>query len=319
VKKTKINNTLKILAPGSSLKRRVVYSLAIVRLILAPVIFLTIYYLFKMGGIVNRIVNKDAPVTTLAEQISVEMLQARRSERNYFLLNDQAYLKENRKAADQIRGLVAQIESRQPAEQDSTKDILQSLQLYERQFANAVELLQEHGGTTTERVQQAVQTYETDLNEVLRHSRRMENTQLVQELQSQVQSFDADLAKTLAQKNPTLRQVTAELQATSQHVLQVATQLEAESWKRVQRDHEEARRLLYDAEWVLSIVSVITFLLSVWISFVLPRAVVKPLVSLKNAVDHAAAGNLPVEFELEGEGEIIDLARSIDKLIHRVP
>jgi hypothetical protein len=45
---------------------------------------------------------------------------------------------------------------------------------------------------------------------------------------------------------------------------------------------------------------------------VLPRAVVKPLVSLKNAVDHAAAGNNPVEFELEGEGEIIDLARSID-------
>jgi hypothetical protein len=43
------------------------------------------------------------------------------------------------------------------------------------------------------------------------------------------------------------------------------------------------------------------------------------LVNLKNAVDHAAAGNDPVEFELTGEGEIIDLARSIDKLIHRVP
>ena len=70
---------------------------------------------------------------------------------------------------------------------------------------------------------------------------------------------------------------------------------------------------------MLSIVSVITFLLSIWISFVLPRAVVKPLLNLKNAVDHAAAGNDPVEFELTGEGEIIDLARSIDKLIHPVP
>ena len=37
---TRIGKTLKILAPGSSLKRRVAYSLAIVRLILAPVIFL---------------------------------------------------------------------------------------------------------------------------------------------------------------------------------------------------------------------------------------------------------------------------------------
>lgn len=315
---TRIHKTFKILAPGSSLKRRVVYSLAIVRLILAPVIFLTIYYLFRMGAIVNRIVNKDAPATTLAQQISVEMLQARRSERNYFLLNDQAYLKDNRQAADQIRGLVAQIDRLQPAEQDGTKDVLKSLQLYEQQLADAVAILQERGGTSTERVQQAVNAYETDLNDLLRRSRRIGNAQLVQELQSRVQSFDVDLAKTLGQENPALRLVTPEMQATSQHVLRVAAQLEAESWERVERDHLETRGLLHDAEWVLSIVSAITFLLSIWISFVLPRAVVKPLVNLKNAVDHAAAGNNPVEFELEGEGEIIDLARSIDNLIHRV-
>jgi nitrogen fixation/metabolism regulation signal transduction histidine kinase len=240
------------------------------------------------------------------------------AKRNYFLLNDQAYLKDNRQAADQIRGLVAQIDSLQPAEQDGTRDVLKSLQLYEHQFADAVALLQERGGTSTERVQQAVDAYETDLNELLQRSRRIGNAQLVQELQSRVQSFDADLAKTLGQENPALRLVTPEMQATSQQVLRVAAQLEAESWERVERDHQEARGLLHDAEWVLSIVSAITFLLSIWISFVLPRAVVKPLVSLKNAVDHAAAGNNPVEFELEGEGEIIDLARSIDNLIHRV-
>jgi hypothetical protein len=42
-----IAKTFKIFTPGSSLKRRVVYGLALVRLILAPVIFLTIYYLFE--------------------------------------------------------------------------------------------------------------------------------------------------------------------------------------------------------------------------------------------------------------------------------
>jgi methyl-accepting chemotaxis protein len=128
-----------------------------------------------------------------------------------------------------------------------------------------------------------------------------------------------DLAKTLGQENPALRLLTAEMQATSQHLPGFASHLEAENWKRVQQDHEQVRGLLHDAEWVLTIVSAITFLLSIWIGFVLPRAVVKPLVNLKNAVDHAAAGKDPVEFELTGEGEIIDLARSIDELIHRVP
>ena len=88
-------------------------------------IFLTIYYLFEMGAIVNRIVNIDAPATTLAEQISVEMLQARRSERNYFLVNDPEYLQANRQAADQIKGLVAQIDSLEPAERAATKDDLE--------------------------------------------------------------------------------------------------------------------------------------------------------------------------------------------------
>lgn len=315
----KMQKTFEILAPGISLKHRVAYSLAIVRLILAPVIFLTIYYLFRMGGIVNRIVNIDAPATTLAERISVEMLQARRSERNYFLVNDAIYLRTNREAADQIKRLVSQIDTLEPAERPVAQDILKSLQLYQQQFAAALALLQKPGGTTGQRVQQAVDAYEADLNELLRRSRRTGNAELVQELQSQVQSFDADLVKMLGQENPTLRLVTPQMQASSQQVLQLASRLEAESWERVQRDHDEARRLLHDAEWILSIVSVITFLLSVWVSFVLPRAVVKPLISLRKAVDQAAAGNHPVEFNLAGKGEIIDLAQSIDKLVHRVP
>ena len=47
-----LRRSLKILAPGSSLRRRVAYSLAIVRLVLVPVIFLAVYYLFAMGLLV---------------------------------------------------------------------------------------------------------------------------------------------------------------------------------------------------------------------------------------------------------------------------
>ena len=197
------------------------------------------------------------------------------------------------KAADQIKRLVSQIETLEPAELAVVEDILKSLQLYQQQFAAAVALLQKSGGRTGQRVQQAVaDAYEADLNELLRRSRRTGDAELLQELQSQVQSFECDSChKMLGQENPTLRLVTPQMQASSQQVFQLASRLEAESWERVQRDHDEARTLLHDAEWILSIVSVITLLLSLWISFVLPRAVVKPLVDLRNAVDQAAAGN----------------------------
>ena len=111
-----IEKTFKILAPGSSLKRRVVYSLAIVRIILVPVIFLTIYYLFQIVAILNQIVDIDAPITKFAEQIAVQMLEARRSERNYFLLHDPMYLQENQQATGKIKDLVEQIERLDPSE-----------------------------------------------------------------------------------------------------------------------------------------------------------------------------------------------------------
>ena len=66
---------------------------------------------------------------------------------------------------------------------------------------------------------------------------------------------------------------------------------------------------------MLSVVSGLTFLLSVWISFVLPRQVVKPLLDLKEAVDHAASGNYQIDFELQGEGEVVELTKSVRNLI----
>ena len=88
--KLRIRKSFKILAPGSSLRRRTAYSLAIVRLILVPVIVLAVYYLFRMGWIVDRIVNVDAPAAALAQQSSIDMLEARRAERNYLLFHDPA-------------------------------------------------------------------------------------------------------------------------------------------------------------------------------------------------------------------------------------
>lgn len=312
-----IEKTFRILAPGSSLKRRVIYSLAIVRIILVPVIFLTIYYLFQIVAIVNHIVDVDAPATKLAEQIAVQMLEARRSERNYFLLHDPAYIQENQQATAKIKDLVGQMERLDPSQRSASKEILQGVEHYSQQLEAAVSLMKAPGGTSAQRIQQAVTAYEKDLNDVLRRSKRMQNEQMIQELQNQVQSFDAEVTKTLEQENQAIGQITAEIRATSKHVLDVTSQMEAQSWQRIESDHQRARSLARRAEWVLSIVSGITFLVSVWISLVLPRMVVKPLASLREAVDHAASGNYPIRLDLRGEGEIIDLAQSIDKLINR--
>jgi nitrogen fixation/metabolism regulation signal transduction histidine kinase len=301
-----------------SLRRRVIYSLAIVRLILVPVIFLAIYYLFRMGWIVDRIVSVDAPAATMAQQASIQMLEARRAERNYFLLHDPAYLQANRESVSRLNASLANFAELQPEQADAVERALEETKRYSGQFEIAAGQMAAPGQETLERVRAVVRAYEKDLDALLRDAQRKPRARLVESLRDRVGSFDAQITETVQTKDPILREATANLEQSSRSILQLASNLESQSWKQIQEDHQEARRLMRQAEWALTIVSVLTFILSVWVSLVLPRQVAKPLVDLKNAVDRAAAGNYELNLEFQGEGEIVELAKSVSKLIEQV-
>src|SRR6266567_3926274 len=134
----RVGKPLKVFARGASLRRRVVYSLALVRLILAPVIFLAVYYLFRMGWIVDRIVNIDAPASALAQQASIEMLEARRAERNYLLLHDAIYLATNHDAVAKTEQTLQDIQNLETKDIEVVQKASQALALYRQQFAEAV-------------------------------------------------------------------------------------------------------------------------------------------------------------------------------------
>jgi hypothetical protein len=309
------SRTFWIFAPGVSLRRRVAYSLAIVRLILAPVILLAIYYLFQMGWIVDRIVSVDAPSATLAQQASIQMLEARRAERNFFLLYDPADLKANRDSLTAVSAILAQIRDLHPEEQGTIQSAENSVALYQQRFQEAVEYLSQPGEAQRDRIEAVVRNYEDNLNTLVRQDNIKSRAKLVEQLRSQVDSFDTQIMSTIQATDPKLRQVGSDLDASSHELFSLTSSLEGENWSRVQQDHQRAQSLLHRAEWVLSIVSAITILLSLWVSLVLPRQVIKPLMILKEAVDHAVSGNYQIQFELKGKGEVVELAKSIRSLI----
>jgi len=310
-----IAKSFKILAPGNSLQRRTAYSLALVRLILAPVIFLAIYYLFRMGWIVDRIVNVDAPAAALAQQASIEMLEARRAERNFLLLHDATDLAANHDAVAKTEQTLQDIQNLETNDIAAVEEASQALALYHQQFAEAVAALDRPGQTSTDRVQAVVRDYERDLDQLLKRSRRVSREQLMEELRQRVNSFEDRITKTTQETNPDLQRLTQNLQDSSDQVLRQTSQLEAVNWTRVKNDHAQTRNLLREAEWALSVVSALTLLISIWVSYVLPRQVVKPLLSLKEAIDHAAAGNYETEFDVQGKGEIVDLVESLRRML----
>jgi CHASE3 domain sensor protein len=314
----RVRKPFKVFARGVSLRRRVAYSLAVVRIILVPVIFLAIYYLFTMGWIVDRIVNVDAPVATMAESVANKMLDAQRDEQDYFLSHDPTKLQSNRQDLADLEQLIGTMRDLQPADRPSTQKMLDQIKIHRARLEEAVTRMGEPGQAPMNRIQNVVLAYERNLDDLLKHDRRESRSRLIDDLREQVGSFDAQIAGTLEAEDPALRHATADLQASSAQVRKLASDLEARNWNRVLRDHQEARLLMHRAEWVLIIVSTITFILSVMVSFTLPRQVVKPLMDLKEAVDHAAAGNYEIEFDVKGEGEVVLLANSVRSLIAHV-
>jgi nitrogen fixation/metabolism regulation signal transduction histidine kinase len=310
-----IRKSFQVLAPGPSLRRRVAYSLAIVRLILFPVIAMSVYYLLVLGWIVDRIVSFDAPSATLAQQASIQMLEARHTERNYLLLYDPTSLQATRESVQKIEQILITIRDLHPSDEALTEQTLDALHQYNQRFEAAVKAIGEPGQAPADRVDAVLMAYEKDLDELLKGDRYKTRAQLVDELRTRVGSFDAQITKTVQEGDPALRRLTNDLQDSGQDVLRLTSTLEARSWSRVEYDHRKARRMISRAEWALTIVSIITVLVSVWVSFVLPQQVVKPLLSLKDAVDHAAAGNYEIDFDIQGQGEVAQLARSIRLLI----
>src|SRR5580692_12873079 len=188
-----IRKTFKILAPGNSLRRRVAYSLAIARLILVPVIFLAVYYLFEMGWIMDRIVNLDAPAAKLAQRASIEMLEARRAERNYLLLHDPSYLAANHESRGKTRQIVSQIQELEPQDMGETQKALESLGVYEQRLSAAVSAVERPGQGDADRIQAVVRAYEKDLNDLLRVANLKRREQLIEELRTRVGSFDTQI------------------------------------------------------------------------------------------------------------------------------
>ena len=316
--KVGIRKSFKILAPGDSLLRRTAFSLEIVRLILAPVIFLAVYYLFRMGWIVDRIVNVDAPASAIAQQASIEMLEARRAERNYLLLHDPLYLTNHREAVANVQQVLDSIQNLESDDHEILQNANEALTQYRQQFAEAVSILDRPGQRQTDRVQAVVKAYQEDLDDLLKRSGRIGRERLMEELRQRVGSFDTQISRTIEEGNPDLQQVTESLQQSSQDILEQTAALESANWARVQKDHANARKLIREAEWSLGIVSAITLLISIWVSFVLPRQVIKPLLSLKEAVDHAALGNYEIDFDIHGKGEIVDLVESLRRMLASV-
>jgi methyl-accepting chemotaxis protein len=245
------------------------------------------------------------------------MLDAQRTERNYFLLHDPADLRATQQTVENLQKMVRTFHGMQPQEAIAITKMQADLAAYQQGMRNAARRIGEAGQPRINRLRGAVLSYEEGLNKILRGAHRHSRASLVRELHDRTSKFDSEIAAA-GTEDPVLQSLSSGLEEAASSFLRQSTALEHRSWNRVEADHDDARALMTRAEWVLGSVSLLVLLISIWVSYILPREVVQPLHDLKAAVDHAAAGDYEIEFDVQGKGEVVQLANSVRDLIAHV-
>jgi hypothetical protein len=77
------------------------------------------------------------------------------------------------------------------------KKALDAIYLYQQQFAAAVAAMGQPGNAPRERIEAVVRNYERDLNGLVQKDSHTSRTKLVDELRTQVDSFDAQITSTV--------------------------------------------------------------------------------------------------------------------------
>src|SRR6202043_3229842 len=105
----------------------------------------------------------------------------------------------------EVKDILTRIRNLEPEEQATTQKALEAMHDYQQQFAAAVAAMGQPGNAPRERIEAVVRNYERDLNGLVREGSHKSRARLVDEVRTQVNSFDAEITNTLETGDPTFR------------------------------------------------------------------------------------------------------------------
>jgi len=302
------------------MKGRIGLGITISRLIFLPVIFMAIYYIAGMVSATNQIATVDAKVARLAEQIISEIGEMQRSEKNYLLLKDPAYLKKINELSQLV---IAQIEDGlfiSSSERNRLAEMKEAVKAY----VNNIELVSQSGEPAQDvaalnRFTGLVRSYQKRIDSLLevasRSKSQEEISQSIDVISNEAMSFDRYIVQSVIASEPQRSKLLAELQTKGDQIGVLARQINENSWKKVEEERSHAEHLGNRATLLITITLTVTLLLSFAFTWYLPRRVLNPIREITQALRKASSGNYDVFLHLSAKDELGELVNEFHNLV----
>ena len=308
-----------------SLRWKISLSILVAFIIIIPSVSLSLFYFTGLLNTITIITDRDVKLGRIATELSLDMLDIRRYERNYRMFGSSAERESVQRLiahADSV--LVVAREIAPESEKTVLEDLANDLDIYLNTFMMLVEHI-------------AQNPPETNIQQKVRLTRRLNDFHaaygaIIAELDSVT---PAERDSVLAKANQSLDIFSVDLLAMSdrpgqpsyiqenlersrQAFLASAQELAEHSWAHMRAHRIDSQRIEARAKRNIISVLIVTGIVCVFMIAYLPRYIVRPITKLNRIFRKAEEGDLKVLAPVQSHDEIGDLAHSFNRMIERL-
>lgn len=314
------------------IKTKISISILVVLISLVPMVTMSLHYLNVMLRKIDVIAQKDIQIVDIAQEIKVNILLAKKAE-NSLALNlipeaDSINIVQNKNAVEDIIYLVNQVFTE--SEDDTLMNQLEMLtKQYRRKFNNFLKLREQNDSyEISKNINQSFlgikndlqQRYISLINKAFSENKTSSSDSLIQEVNALLNSYSLDdlILQSNSVDAPEFMEVKKELSAIVDEIILKAERLGDWGRKKLQVHRDELALFTARAKRNVLTIIMITFMVSIYLIFIFPVRIVKPISTISSMIRRAEAGDFDVAVQSTSSDEIGQLAQFFNQMMKQV-
>ncbi|MBN2029674.1 HAMP domain-containing protein [bacterium] len=275
--------------------------------------FLILIYMNRMVKKLDQVAFTDAKIIELGETISIDILDARREEKNFIIYSDSVYIDRTRKIIEEIQTLVDHARTITSLYAQQLDSIDTYLDRYSQNIETLIKTFQEDPRTLN-RLQQQVFNYQEELRQLVQERRlSMED---LPELTSDINVLLLGVSTNLSADKVRLF---SELKENADHILALAQEMTTGAKETLSENSEAGIQYGVIAQRNTLMILLITIIILVYMIIYLPLKIFLPYKRISKALEAISRGESEFSLpNLKAKDEVGDLSRSFEKAIHQL-
>ncbi|MBN2090687.1 HAMP domain-containing protein [candidate division KSB1 bacterium] len=328
-----LEREVKEIKKSMTIKAKISLSIIFALILIVPMVSLSLHYLNEMWKRLEEITLQDTRLVDIAQEIEVQILLAKKAESNlslnFVMGNDSIYIQQNNQAIDDVVKLVN--EGLMISLDDSLLKAIKHLTRGYQQHFN--EFIQNRTlPISIERQRKLLNTaFANKKNELFTKYINLMNRAQNEQDKNKADSLTSAANKILndfsiedlifsthLSENPQLGLIKQRLTNSVENIQHLAQLLNERGQEKLQTHRLETEKFSARAKRNIVTVILLTFMISIYLVFIFPTSIVKPISAIINMVRQAESGNYDVSIPSVSRDEVGELAKFLNRMMRQV-